>query len=418
MAFQDFLEQKYDNLNKANQAEVALKGAQTGQIKTATGLAPGEAAASEAAQGGSAASSQALAEYYRTKSSLAPGEAAGQIGQEAATTAAQRASTGFEFSAGTSRVPGQGDGTVDKVPAVLAPGEAVLNRGAADHLGHDVIDVLNALGDIKMGRAPVTPVAPPAVPRPTGPGDSALNAPQTKSTAGGQAPTNYYSDGTSDAGGDVLGGNPTINAARNPYTMADFRRDSDYQASTNDLNDRTQNREQGPTPLNLSNVNYAKKTNTPPIWNGPEGQRGKAPAHYVDGGTVPPATLSPVPGQGGAWGPTPDAQPAPGSNTGIRAAAGMPGKPRPGYSHGTSKVPAKGAKGRGKGAPPDAQGAPSPGGPSGVSPHLIAALMHLGGGGGMPPAGPGAPQPMPMPMPQVAGGQQPGPQMPRQGGGI
>lgn len=363
MAFQDFLEQKYDNLNKANQAEVALKGAQTGQIKTATGLAPGEAAASEAAQGGSAASSQALAEYYRTKSSLAPSEAAGQIGQEAATTAAQRASTGFEFSAGTSRVPGQGDGTVDKVPAVLAPGEAVLNRGAADHLGHDVIDVLNALGDIKMGRAPVTPVAPPAVPRPTGPGDSALNTPQTKSTAAGQEPKDYYSMGTDSA----------------------------------------------------------------------------QPAHYVDGGTVPPATLSPMPGQGGSWGPTPDAPPAAGSNTGIRAAAGMPGKPRlshgtsdveasknysgdqkkvGSYSHGTSKVPAKGAKGKGKGGPPDAQGAPAPGSPSGVSPHLIAALMHLGGGGGMPPAGPGAPQPMPMPMPQVAGGQQPSPQMPRQGGGI
>ena len=59
----------------------------------------------------------------------------------------------FGFSTGTSRVPGKGSGKVDTVPAKLAPGEAVLNKGAAEHLGRDTIDLLNAVGQRKMGLA-------------------------------------------------------------------------------------------------------------------------------------------------------------------------------------------------------------------------------------------------------------------------
>jgi hypothetical protein len=55
------------------------------------------------------------------------------------------------FDAGTSKVPGQGDGKTDTVPSMLAPGEAVLNRGAAEHLGRDTISLLNAIGAHKMG---------------------------------------------------------------------------------------------------------------------------------------------------------------------------------------------------------------------------------------------------------------------------
>lgn len=55
------------------------------------------------------------------------------------------------YSEGTSKVPGKGSGKTDTQPAMLAPGEAVLNRGAAEHLGRDTISLLNAIGAHKMG---------------------------------------------------------------------------------------------------------------------------------------------------------------------------------------------------------------------------------------------------------------------------
>ena len=67
------------------------------------------------------------------------------------------------YDQGTQRVPGKGSGMVDKVKAVLAPGEAVLNKGAAEHMGRDNIAALNAIGHAKMvgeaaqGAAAATP---------------------------------------------------------------------------------------------------------------------------------------------------------------------------------------------------------------------------------------------------------------------
>jgi hypothetical protein len=62
---------------------------------------------------------------------------------------------GYPFGAGylfgATAVPGQGSGTVDKVPAMLAPHEAVLNRAAADTLGRSRIAALNARGAQRMG---------------------------------------------------------------------------------------------------------------------------------------------------------------------------------------------------------------------------------------------------------------------------
>lgn len=52
---------------------------------------------------------------------------------------------------GIAKVPGKGSGHVDTVHAKLAPGEAVLNKAAAEHLGRGVIKALNALGRQKMG---------------------------------------------------------------------------------------------------------------------------------------------------------------------------------------------------------------------------------------------------------------------------
>jgi len=62
---------------------------------------------------------------------------------------------GYPFGAGylfgANTVPGQGTGRVDKVPAVLAPHEAVLNKAAADMLGRGKIAALNAAGVRQMG---------------------------------------------------------------------------------------------------------------------------------------------------------------------------------------------------------------------------------------------------------------------------
>jgi hypothetical protein len=52
---------------------------------------------------------------------------------------------------GIARVPGKGDGTKDTVKAKLAPGEAVLNKAAADNMGRGLIAALNKMGAKKMG---------------------------------------------------------------------------------------------------------------------------------------------------------------------------------------------------------------------------------------------------------------------------
>ena len=62
---------------------------------------------------------------------------------------------GYPFGAGylfgATTVPGQGSGTVDQVPAMLAPHEAVLNKAAADMMGRGRIAALNAAGTRQMG---------------------------------------------------------------------------------------------------------------------------------------------------------------------------------------------------------------------------------------------------------------------------
>lgn len=55
------------------------------------------------------------------------------------------------YARGTARVPGKGDGTKDTVTANLAPGEAVLNKPAAEGMGRGLIAALNAVGAQKMG---------------------------------------------------------------------------------------------------------------------------------------------------------------------------------------------------------------------------------------------------------------------------
>lgn len=59
----------------------------------------------------------------------------------------------FTFAKGTAKVPGKGSGKKDTVKAKLAPGEAVLNKAAAEHVGRGLIAKLNQAGAQKMGMA-------------------------------------------------------------------------------------------------------------------------------------------------------------------------------------------------------------------------------------------------------------------------
>ena len=72
------------------------------------------------------------------------------------------------YRGGTARVPGRGSPKVDKVPAMLAPGEAVLNKPAAEAIGRPKIAAANAMGRQSMGMPTRTTAAfptkaPPAI---------------------------------------------------------------------------------------------------------------------------------------------------------------------------------------------------------------------------------------------------------------
>jgi hypothetical protein len=65
---------------------------------------------------------------------------------------------------GVTRIGGRGNGTKDTVKTKLAPGEAVLNRSAADMIGRGLIAHANKLGAARMGMGMVNPKQAPAGP--------------------------------------------------------------------------------------------------------------------------------------------------------------------------------------------------------------------------------------------------------------
>ena len=98
--------------------------------------------------------------------------------------------THINAKGGTAKVPGKGPNNVDSVPATLAPQEAVLNAGAAAHLGRGTIAALNALGAAKMaanGHPPETPPTAHGVP-----GRGMPAKPQAKGPARGAPPAKAH----------------------------------------------------------------------------------------------------------------------------------------------------------------------------------------------------------------------------------
>ena len=93
-----------------------------------------------------------------------------------------------KYATGTSRIKAPGDGTVDTTKARLANGEAVLNRGAAEHLGQPAIQALNAVGMMRMGMVPGKGTQDDRV------------APANKAQTAGKTGAQGYAKGTSKAG--------------------------------------------------------------------------------------------------------------------------------------------------------------------------------------------------------------------------
>lgn len=118
-------------------------------------MPPGKAPAAMAGKGGGIASLVA---------SLGAGGAGGApmpMGQPSPMPGSppQGAPGPLGFFGGTPQVPGRGSGNVDKVPAMLAPHEAVLTHGAADQLGRGKIAKLNAANPPTPGRGAPPPMA-------------------------------------------------------------------------------------------------------------------------------------------------------------------------------------------------------------------------------------------------------------------
>lgn len=232
-------------------------------------------------------------------------------------------------------VKGPGDGTVDTVDAKLANGEAVLNKGAAEHVGRPVIDALNFIGQMKMGMVPGNSGAKPT----KGKKDSGNSAAEVPG----------YANGVSFAQG--FGGKSAAAPSSNQES------NSGYAAA-----------------LQAQNPNSVANTVA------------DVRAKLTGGQTSVPRV---VPGfaEGTSW--------VDNANAAVDAAAArngqavqqpMPSNPKPGYAKGTSKAappkkgdaPAKNDKAPAKGGgkekvvqPPQPQ----------IDPHALMAALHIGGMG-------------------------------------
>jgi hypothetical protein len=397
----EYLGQKYDILRQQATDEGQLKRAQASLVSSQAATNPAEAAAREAAGYGAAAQSQGAGAYSRALAAAEPGLASSEIGLRGAQTEEGQATAGLtrtqnqnigsqvpqylldlfgkrssgsgidlptlnNFSKGTDNVKGPapkaGAKTTDTTPAMLTPGEAVLNKAATEHLGRDTIDVLNAIGNIKLGQTDVAqqPAGPPTHADIHGAGGIPGYAQGSSSTGqidpiAGQGGTWGPSGDTPAPSGNTglrssLGlGVPRPAPAPKPIGYeSGTSMVPGYSDGTSDVGDGSG-----------GNQNYHNDTIMKA--RGQSSSPSMGDQNVREGDT----TSSPKTQTGGATG----------------------------YAKGTSKVPAKGG------------GKPAAKGGKGITPELIQAIMSLGkGGGGLIPPGQGAP--MPMPMPQVA----PGPQ--------
>lgn len=178
------LDRKYSIEQQNADTQRLSANANANLANTTASVTPLEAEGRAAAGFGAGAAGQGQGAYYGALAGAEPGIAGSRErleGSETATNQYQLAPASSEFlksifgrfnqggqtvqpfnkgtadvepngyKSGKTKVPGKGDGKTDTVPSMLAPGEAVLNKAAAEHLGRDTIGLLNAIGEVKMG---------------------------------------------------------------------------------------------------------------------------------------------------------------------------------------------------------------------------------------------------------------------------
>lgn len=170
----DIMQQQADTAAAAQRNQANLQGAQARSLGL---LAPAQVAEMQARSGllGAQATGanitntflpQTLQSGVDYQSALSQGASLANFGTALGQMSAAGTSLGDEvdfrrrtqglgarmgLKKGIAKVPGKGNGTKDTVPAKLAPGEAVLNKAAAEHMGRGLIEVLNKMGAEKMG---------------------------------------------------------------------------------------------------------------------------------------------------------------------------------------------------------------------------------------------------------------------------
>lgn len=283
---------------------------------------------------------------------------------------------------GTAMIHGKGDGTVDTVPSMLAPGEAVLNKGAAEHIGRPAIELLNAIGTVKMAHA-----MGDASPETANPGDNDKSLHSNSESM-------HYANGSSGVGGvtETQGrGDGGFGGVSGHGGLGMTSGKGSPEGKTGTVDDVS---------FGNADAAYNGSSNTYERNGG-----GKMPAqHFANGGSVGDASGGGVPPLQPGLNDSYDqyvnslqAQIKPPSPT--QTALGLR-KKMTGYATGTSNVPAPGA------AP---GGGPGVASAAAVPPHLLQALMA--GAGGAPGAG------MPTPMKKPGAGKAPGKAPPKGGGG-
>ena len=169
------------------ESEIGLEGAQGGYYGQQGQAAIMHGQAAGVSAGASVTQAQAALIQARAAAAAAAKNAeTNRLGAESEIGARSQGSG--EFATGTSRVSAPGDGTVDTTKAKLANGEAVLNKGAAEHLGQPAIQALNAVGMLRMGMVPGQNAQAPQV--------KEANAAQAAGKTGAQG----YAKGVSKAG--------------------------------------------------------------------------------------------------------------------------------------------------------------------------------------------------------------------------
>jgi hypothetical protein len=150
--FNAFLNRKYDLMGQEAARPAAQAAPQTINVSTGT---PGSGPGKEKNDSGLASENNGLVNIptsFTKPVNLDDTTSTLPAGSGSANSFDLLGPKGFGmYKKGIARVPGKGDGTKDTVKAKLAPGEAVLNKAAADNMGRGLIAALNKMGAKKMG---------------------------------------------------------------------------------------------------------------------------------------------------------------------------------------------------------------------------------------------------------------------------